>query len=112
MSVLLDSTLKVSVIVLMALCAVVVLRRRSAAVRHWVLSVAITCAVAAPVLSLVAPSWHLGFSMLSPAQKMERSGRVINTSTVFEEPSAGNDAPNATTLARRWLILPGLLGSI
>ena len=41
MNLLIDSTVKVSLIVLVALVARALLRRRSAAVRHWVLSVAI-----------------------------------------------------------------------
>ena len=69
MSLLLDSTVKVSLIVLMALGARVLLRRQSAAVRHWVLAVAIACAVVTPVVGVMAPSWHIGldtFSSRSP----------------------------------------------
>jgi TonB family protein len=51
--------MKASVIVLVALAATMVMRKRSAAVRHWILSAAIVCAAAMPALELVVPSWHI-----------------------------------------------------
>jgi len=58
-SVLPEVTLKVSLVVLLALAVVWCLRRRSAAARHWVLSVAVGCAFAVPVLSALVPTWHV-----------------------------------------------------
>jgi TonB family protein len=58
MSVLLiESALKVSVILLAALVAGSLMRDRSAALRHWVLGVAVVCAWAAPPLSGLLPAW-------------------------------------------------------
>ena len=58
MSVLLiESALKVSVILLAALVAGSLLRDQSAALRHWVLGVAVVCAWSAPPLSAVLPAW-------------------------------------------------------
>jgi beta-lactamase regulating signal transducer with metallopeptidase domain len=51
--------IKVSLIILLGLAATALLRRRSAAVRHWVLAAAIGCAAAIPVLERVVPVWHL-----------------------------------------------------
>ena len=51
--------IKVSLVLLAGLAATAVLRRRSAAVRHWVLAATIACAAATPALELVVPSWHL-----------------------------------------------------
>ncbi|MEP7305837.1 MAG: M56 family metallopeptidase [Acidobacteriota bacterium] len=51
--------MKVSLIVSLGLAATALLRRRSAAVRHWVLAVTIACAAATPLLELVVPSWHV-----------------------------------------------------
>ena len=48
---LLNTTIKVSLIVLVALAATAVLRRRSAAVRHFVLAVALACAAATPCVA-------------------------------------------------------------
>jgi TonB family protein len=59
MTLLIESTIEVSLIVLAALAAALLLRNRSAATRHAVLAAAIACAAAAPLLRPVAPSWHV-----------------------------------------------------
>jgi TonB family protein len=59
MSLLLESTIKVSLILLLALGLMPLLRGRSASVRHWILSTALLCATTAPVVQLLVPSWHL-----------------------------------------------------
>ncbi len=59
MPLLLESTIKTSLVVLIALAASVLLRRQSAALRHSMLAAAIICAAVAPALGLVVPSWHL-----------------------------------------------------
>ena len=59
-----DDTIKASLILLFAL-AHALLRRRSAAIRHLVLSAAVLCAVALPAVEWVVPSWHLGLGTSS-----------------------------------------------
>jgi beta-lactamase regulating signal transducer with metallopeptidase domain len=54
----LNTSIKVTLIVLAALGASALLRRRSAAVRHFVLAAALACAAATPALRLVAPAWQ------------------------------------------------------
>jgi beta-lactamase regulating signal transducer with metallopeptidase domain len=54
----LNTSIKVTLIVLVALGASTLLRRRSAAVRHFVLAAALACAAATPALRLVAPAWQ------------------------------------------------------
>jgi TonB family protein len=54
--------IKVSLIVLLGLAATVLLRKRSAEVRHWVLAAAIVCAGVTPVLQMLVPVWHLPVS--------------------------------------------------
>lgn len=56
---LLESTVKASIVMLIALAAVGGLRRQSAALRHWILSAAVVAAMAAPLLGLVTPAWHV-----------------------------------------------------
>jgi beta-lactamase regulating signal transducer with metallopeptidase domain len=51
-----DAAIKVSAVLSVALLAVFLLRRRPAALRHWILSGAIVCAAIAPVLSRVIPA--------------------------------------------------------
>jgi TonB family protein len=58
MTFLLDSTIRASALVLIALGSLPFLRRRSAALRHGVLAAAILCAAAMPVLTLVVPAWN------------------------------------------------------
>ncbi len=60
-----QSALSVSVILLAALIAVILLRTGSAALRHWVLAVAVACACATPLLSAVLPPW-LGVNVWRP----------------------------------------------
>lgn len=71
MSILLDLTVKVSIIVLLAFAAAQLLQRRSAAVRHWVLAAAIACAAASPLLALMAPSWHIDLGTGSSVQRAD-----------------------------------------
>jgi TonB family protein len=59
MTLLLMSTIKVSFILLFALGATALLRRRAAAIRHLVLSAAVVSAVALPAVEWVVPAWHL-----------------------------------------------------
>ena len=49
MTLLVDLVLDTSVILLLGLLAIPLLRRRSAAVRHWVLATALCCAALAPL---------------------------------------------------------------
>ena len=55
-------TIKVSLILLAGLAVAALLRRRSAAVRHWILAAAIACAAATPLFELVVPSWDVPLS--------------------------------------------------
>src|SRR4051812_2930494 len=55
---LLNTTIKISLIVTAALAATTLLRGRSAAMRHFVLAVALACAAATPLVRIVAPAWQ------------------------------------------------------
>jgi len=70
---LLDSALRVSVVTGLALVAIILLRGRSAAIRHWVLAAATVCALALPALQPLVPSWQVTVAM--PAQRVH-IGRV------------------------------------
>ena len=59
MNLLVDSTIKVSLVVVLGLTASALLQRRSAALRHWVLTVSIVCSAAMPLLAAVVPTWRL-----------------------------------------------------
>jgi TonB family protein len=51
--------MKVSLVLVVALATCALLRRRSAAVRHWVLAAAVLCAAAIPAAERLVPSWSL-----------------------------------------------------
>jgi TonB family protein len=55
---LLNTTIKISLIVIAAMAAMSLLQRRSAAVRHFVLAVALACAAATPLVRFIAPAWQ------------------------------------------------------
>jgi beta-lactamase regulating signal transducer with metallopeptidase domain/ankyrin repeat protein len=52
-------SLQIAVILLMALLAQPFLRKKSAAARHWVLSVAVVFSAIIPLLNVVMPSWSV-----------------------------------------------------
>ena len=86
MTVLLGSTLKVSLVVLAGLGVAALLRRRSAAARHWVIAASLLCALALPVLELVVPAWGVSFSRSAGAAR-------VGVSESFAVPSdAGAEA--------------------
>ena len=59
MNPLVDSTIKASLVVVLGLTASTLLRKRSAALRHWVLTVSMVCSAAMPLLTVVVPTWHV-----------------------------------------------------
>lgn len=60
MSLLLETALRTTVVIGLALGLATLLRNRSAAVRHWVLATGIICAATVPVLTWIAPAWSIG----------------------------------------------------
>ena len=66
MNLLVDSTMKVSLLVVLGLGASALLQRGSAALRHWVLTVTIVCSAVLPLLAVVVPTWHIHLG--NPAQ--------------------------------------------
>ena len=57
--VLLESTVKSSIVLALALAAAALGRRRSASLRHWILASAIACAAAMPLLGPLVPAWPI-----------------------------------------------------
>lgn len=83
MTFLFECTIKTSAILVIALSSLRLLRKRSAAVRHCVLAVAICLAAITPVLSLVMPSWNLnpGISDSSRVALAEERTSAVTPST-------------------------------
>ena len=59
MSLLIATVVKTTVVLLAALAGRALVRKQSAAVRHWMLAVAIGCALLMPALAYVAPTWQV-----------------------------------------------------
>src|SRR5215471_13844960 len=67
---LLNCALKASLILAVALIIVRLLRRQSAALRHWVLAAGVLCAAISPGLSLMMPTWEFKIPLPSAAAKL------------------------------------------
>lgn len=105
-----DSTVKVAVIVLLALAIASLLRRSAAAVRHWALAVAIACAVATPALTLIVPSWTISLQTVAPSTAPAANASSVTTAIIAQNPGrprasapaepAGAVVPPIITLTR------------
>ena len=104
MNVLLDATIKVSLIVVVALVVTSLLRKQSASVRHWVLAAGLGCAALAPGLGNVVPSWSLplrtavGYSAAPTTVSAPTSVSASTTVGAYAsalESSPANSAPAA-----------------
>jgi TonB family protein len=90
MMLLADSSAKVALLMLLALAIARLWRRPPAAARHWVLSVAIGCAVFTPLLCLVAPSWTIGLERLAPGTRRQAEGPTVTTGIITQNVDAIN----------------------
>jgi beta-lactamase regulating signal transducer with metallopeptidase domain len=86
-------TVKTSLILALGMLATVALRRRSAAVRHWILALTLVCAAAVPIVGSLTPSWTLPtFSAPTSAR-----GQVVDVSlSPVLRPGAGTAIVPAT----------------
>jgi TonB family protein len=95
----LDASLKVSILMLAALGAAGLLRRRSAALRHWVLGAAMICAAATPLLTPLLPAWHVGLPARGQAghavAPQPTGALVIASSSLNDDGGASFDTPRA-----------------
>src|SRR5882672_7449426 len=109
---LIESTVKASLVMLAAFSAIACFRRRSAAMRHWILSAAIVAATAAPLLGALVPSWHVPLDAiprprLIAATAPSSGASAVPRSIASEEPApqtaAGVSLAGAGTLvATAW----------
>src|SRR6185369_4928046 len=93
-----ELVVKVSLILSVALGLSIILGTKSAALRHWVLSVGIVCAATAPVLVSLAPAWHAPITLKPAAEtrprpivrpargELEATAIGVNTRTAAEAP--------------------------
>src|ERR1041385_7819281 len=66
MTFLVTATLRISIILSAGLFSLRLMRRTSAAVRHWTLSVAVLFAAASPLFTVAPPAWPLRLAAGAP----------------------------------------------
>ena len=106
MIVLLGVTIKVAILTLAALVATALLRRHSAAVRHFVLATAVVCSLCVPVMERVLPSWSLPLPSTWSASSASSSLRFVSTPpdapavarSVIASDSPANGLPSLPTV--------------
>ncbi|RPI56562.1 MAG: hypothetical protein EHM55_04920 [Acidobacteria bacterium] len=95
--------MRMSLIVLGALAMTVLLRRRSAAIRHWVLAAGVASAAASPVLATIVPAWSLPFGTPAAFVAYEEASGAGASAPPARRPAA---ADTAATLSRSQSPLP------
>ena len=78
MTLLLSATIKIALLTLVALAATALLRRRSAALRHWVLATALFGSLCIPALELFMPAWSIPLPVTWSAPSVSSSLRLVS----------------------------------
>jgi len=97
MSVLIDVAITTSAILLLGIGMMPLLKRRSAALRHSVLSSALVCAAAMPVIALAAPEWEPWID-LTPLAARTLSQHAIGTIVSAEVGRLQQDSSRSAAL--------------
>jgi beta-lactamase regulating signal transducer with metallopeptidase domain len=90
MTLLLEAAIKIALVIVVGLIAASALRRRPAALRHWMLATAIATALATPLMMRLAPSWSLPVEAVAdvpreaaaPPRNSRPEGRIGITTSV------------------------------
>jgi TonB family protein len=106
--------IKVTLVLALGLAGTMMLRRRSAALRHWMLAGAIACAALMPLAEVVAPAWQLPLlpmpgSRLAPALTLgDAPGREAASAAGVAQVIGSSSARVFPTLRTVWLLGAGL----
>ena len=84
-----ENAMTVALILLVALTLMPAMRRRPAALRHWVLAAALVCAAAAPAVKLIVPVWHLPVDLTSAAPATPSNTGETNVRSMVAAPERG-----------------------
>jgi TonB family protein len=93
MSLLLEAVVKSSLILLLALAAMPLLRSRSAALRHTVLSAALMCAAIVPLVGRLVPAWHVPIGIHSAASRSAPGTDITVLQSVAVPAGPDGEAP-------------------
>jgi beta-lactamase regulating signal transducer with metallopeptidase domain len=88
--------MKMSLIIFGALGLTFLLRRRSAALRHWVLAAGVVCAAALPFLTAVVPAWSLPFAAPAAFVPYDDGHELSATAPTIPRGEAGTAAAAVT----------------
>ena len=91
--------MKTSLILALGMLAALALRRRSAAVRHWMLAAALICASTAPIVERLTPSWTLP----APSAPVAARGPAVGVSFTALAPPRAPIEP-APRIPASWLV--------
>ncbi len=106
--------IKVTLVLALGLVATMMLRQRSAALRHWLLAGAIACAALMPLAEAVAPAWQLPLlparvSQLAPALTLgDAPGREAVSVSRVTQATASSSPAALPALRRAWALGAGL----
>jgi TonB family protein len=102
-----DVFIRTSVLLAIGLLAVRWLRPQSAALRHWVLAMAIALAAAQPLLRSAMPEWQMPATIVLAGLASSEAGRTGDAAVTIEEQFEAIAAPAArnwgATLMNAWL---------
>jgi len=82
--------MKMTLIVFCALASTVLLRRRSAALRHWVLAAGLACAAVSPLVAVVVPTWPLPFGTPAAFVSYDRDSAAAMPASASSQSRAAN----------------------
>jgi len=119
MTFLADSALKSSLLLGAALALLPLLRRTSAALRHWIFAAALACVAPMPLLTVIAPSWQLPMAAASMVRTAPPFSGLV-TVAVAPQPKlypttyarAGEGVPAADIPARRGANVPAIVRAV
>ena len=104
MTFLLSVTIKIALLTLVALAATVLLRRRSAALRHWVLATGLLACFCIPALELWMPAWSIPLPLTWSSSSADSSLRLVSESVSL--PGAARPAGVRTRSFPAWVVCP------
>jgi beta-lactamase regulating signal transducer with metallopeptidase domain len=105
-----DIMLTVTAIVAVGLVVAELLSRRSAALRHAVLAIALGCAAIAPALRPVVPAWHVPPALLQARHRPLALYIPIQARELRDDNGTSPVAIPVTTVALRWVLRVWLAG--
>ena len=115
MNLLMAAAVKTTIVLVAALAGRSLLRRHSASVRHWMLAMAVACALLMPVLALVAPTWQVPgvrhLELPTDTAVEVRVGPEPSAAAILPPRASGLPAPGADFEVGRLVVTIWLAGT-